>query len=102
MEMSLYDTWFATSHEMRHLWQMRSGNVSVSRHVQSSCISLDAYNRQPHEIDANAWAVLIMESTFGVTPLLANNVGSEIYEAIRRRAEEIAERHGKEENNDLH
>ena len=67
----MYDKAFAIAHELRHLWQQRTGLFDLTAHSAAGSISTVAYNMQPEEIDANAFAALIMESSFGVRPMFS-------------------------------
>lgn len=89
MKAAKLDAWFAISHEMRHLWQMKHGKLR-STYAPSSTLPLAEYNDQDEEIDAHAWAVIMMANTFGIRPTLENNLGKEVWNRIERRAEEIA------------
>ena len=62
------DKAFSVAHELRHLWQHRTGRFSFSSHAAPGTLSHIDYNNQPDEIDANAFAALVMERTFGVHP----------------------------------
>lgn len=63
------DTLFALTHELRHVWQIRTdkefyfGNYQPSNQTDS-----EEYNFQIAEIDANAFAANIMREAFGVEP----------------------------------
>lgn len=54
------------------------------------------YNRQPVEIDANAFAVLTMNYYFGIMPLFQNlddDLRTEIYNKASRLASEYLKNH---------
>ncbi len=79
-----HDAVFAIAHELRHLWQ------GVPKdHKSNAEASLEEYNNQLHEIDANAFAVLIMINFFGVRPLF-EKLSDELVKKIYERAAEIA------------
>lgn len=86
---SALDIWFAVSHESRHMWQHLNGIFNSSEYVPSDGKNLKTYNEQKEEIDANAWAVLVVSSLFGVRPTLENNLGSEVWEKTQKRINEI-------------
>ena len=74
---------FAAAHELRHIWQMKvdqNGYFDSYKPVDL-CASVEEYNLQPAEIDANAFAYVIMTDLFHVKPLfhgLSNHVKREI------------------------
>ena len=82
------DILLAISHEMRHLWQMRTGKISKN-YSPSDNSNLQKYNLQWEEIDANAWAVEMVEHFLKVTPLLEKTLGAEVWAKIRERQAEI-------------
>lgn len=81
--------WLVVSHEMRHLWQMRHGRIR-SGYAPASDLPLGEYNGQGEEIDAHAWAVVVIASVFGIRPTLEKNLGEEIWKRIETRAAQIA------------
>ena len=83
------------SHEMRHLWQLRSGwSPAASGYLSRSETSLAEYNAQQAEVDAWAWSVIVVEDLHGVTPQVGHILGADIVTQISNRAAEIrAERH---------
>lgn len=86
-----FDLFFAIAHEVRHVWQMRTDKDSYSKDYKPSdlCASVEDYNLQIAELDANAFATIVMIDVFGLTPLfygLSENVKAKIME----RAEYIA------------
>ncbi len=89
MKASKLDVWFAISHEMRHLWQMKHGKLRPS-YAPSSTLPLADYNDQDEEIDAHAWSVIVMANLFGIRPTLEANLGADLWKRIETRAEEIA------------
>lgn len=67
------DTMFSIAHELRHIWQMENCPEIFRNYVNSTDAdieqyNLEQYNLQSAEIDANAYAMVIMKSGFGVTP----------------------------------
>lgn len=84
-----YDLWFALSHEMRHLWQLRSGRADLASYTAADALDTASYNAQDIELDAHAWSFAVMVRLFGVTPTLRSSLGDELYEEILRRCAEI-------------
>lgn len=87
-ELDLRSIWFAVSHEMRHLWQMQK-NCIRKVYSPSSGLPLSEYNEQPEEIDAHAWAVVVMKNVFGVRPTLDVNLGETVWKKIEDQANKI-------------
>lgn len=82
------DIWFAISHELRHKWQI-DRDYDFASYKTSNEINIVDYNMQPAEIDAHAWAVIVMVSTFGLRPMLREVLGEEVWTAIKCRMQEI-------------
>ena len=77
------DVLFAVAHELRHIWQLKTNeNIYFSNYTSiKNGMSLENYNLQIAEIDAHAFAALLMMENFGIKPLfngLPNNVLREI------------------------
>lgn len=83
------DLYFSIAHELRHKYQIDRKMFDFEDYKLSDVIDLKAYNLQPQEIDANAYAALIMMSTFGVKPLL-NGLDKDVKEKINKRIDELA------------
>ena len=57
---------FKIAHELRHVWQRNNNwNKTISKHKSSKYLSIEEYNRQPEEVDANAFATIITDAMFG-------------------------------------
>lgn len=55
------DLLFSIAHELRHMWQLKNHeNDYFTDYRQSFEIGTEAYNLQPAEIDANAFASVVM------------------------------------------
>ena len=64
-----HDYYFAVAHELRHLWQYSTNEKYwLVGYKTAEEIGIIAYNRQRLEIDANAFASLIMVLSFGMVP----------------------------------
>lgn len=64
-----WDIYFSIAHELRHVWQMKKHRfVYFKNYKTREELSVEDYNNQDAELDANAFGALIMESTFGVQP----------------------------------
>lgn len=82
------DTAFAVAHELRHLWQLKWHKSWFGSYKKRDEVSFEAYNRQFAEVDANAYALVIMEDFFNRTPLF-NGYSAAVKELIYQRADEI-------------
>lgn len=58
---------FAIAHELRHVWQIRTNKdfYFSSYKTVDLCGSYDEYNCQIAEVDANAFATIVMADYFG-------------------------------------
>lgn len=84
------DIMFAIAHELRHKWQAENCPEIFQDYVNSTEINADQYNLQNAEIDANAYAMVIMESGFGITPQF-KGLSEKVKKKISLRANEIVE-----------
>ncbi len=81
------DQFFAIAHELRHVWQLKTNKeryISDYKPIDL-CGSVEAYNLQKAEIDANAFAGLVMIDFFHIKPLfqgLPDSVKSKIFERM--------------------
>lgn len=81
------DILFAVSHELRHIWQVKTNEkfyFSNYKPIKEND-SLEEYNLQIAEVDAHAFAALLMIENFGVKPLfngLSDSVKQKIYERV--------------------
>lgn len=63
------DYYFAVAHELRHLWQyLTNEKYWLGNYKTVEEIGITAYNRQRLEIDANAFAALVMVLSFEMVP----------------------------------
>lgn len=93
------DLYFAIAHELRHIWQFENENSKYFEDYNpvELCDSVEAYNLQIAELDANAFAYIVMVDFFGMKPLfhgVSDFVKSKIYERIeelKKLYEEAAE-----------
>ena len=81
--------YFAISHEMRHLYQFYNNETIFESYMRADQTNKDLYNRQPAEIDANAFALICMSNFFGVEPNLKEVFNEDIIQLIKKRAKEI-------------
>ena len=93
------DQLFAIAHELRHVWQVQNDKQLYFSEYKpvNLCASVEDYNLQFAEIDANAFAGLVMIDFFHIKPLfqgLPDSVKSKIFERIeelKKLYEEAAE-----------
>lgn len=78
---------FALAHELRHAYQIASGE-SLEEYRTSDRISIEQYNLQPLEVDANAFGALIMSDFFGIVPQF-RNMPDTIRKAIKDRMKQL-------------
>ena len=81
------ELFFAISHELRHSYQIANG-ADLKEYQTSDKISNGQYNFQPLEVDANAFAALIMSDFFGIVPRF-QNLPESVRDAISSRMEQI-------------
>ena len=82
-----FDQLFSIAHELRHIWQIKYNEKFYLENYKTIdlCSSIEEYNLQPAEIDANAFAYIVMVDFFGIKPLfhgLSNTVKSKIMECV--------------------
>lgn len=80
------DQLFSIAHELRHIWQIKTDEdlyLSDYRPVDQ-CASVEAYNLQLAEVDANAFASIIMTEFFHLTPRF-DGVQESVRQKIRDR-----------------
>lgn len=84
------DLYFALAHESRHIWQYNNSEykMSIKNHIDNTKISIEQYNNQTEEIDAHAFATVIMEVNFGVAPIF-DGLSASTRKAIMKRAGEL-------------
>lgn len=64
------DYMFAIAHELRHIWQIKTDcDLYFSKYKpRNLCNSVEEYNLQIAEVDANAFAAIIMINYFHLKP----------------------------------
>lgn len=65
------ELFFAIAHELRHVYQLENDRSLHDYHT-SDQLDIDEYNAQPLEVDANAFAAVIMAEFFGISPQFLN------------------------------
>lgn len=78
---------FALAHELRHAYQNKYG-VKIEEYQESSDIDIGSYNLQLMEIDANAFASLLITSVTGIEPIF-KDMPESIQKAIKARTNEL-------------
>ena len=84
------DLVFAIAHELRHMWQYKYFKSKYLKNYKNANeeLTLEEYNLQPAEVDANAFACAIINCFFGVEPLW-NGMTDKVVNAIRNKAKKI-------------
>lgn len=83
------DLLFSIAHELRHIWQIDTDEQYFMQNYKgSSELDVESYNMQLAEIDANAYACLVMMDEFGVKPQF-NGLSERVRKAIYDRVEWI-------------
>ena len=80
------DLLFSIAHELRHCWQIQNKPEMLDGYRESQDLTVEEYNLQQAEIDANAFAGVIMVDFFGIKPLfqgLPENVKDRIYAEMK-------------------
>lgn len=83
-----YDVYFSISHELRHKWQYEYYPSIFVFYKTSDKVSVDEYNSQEVELDANAFATVALEELLGITPLF-NGLSDSVVEDIYFEADEM-------------
>ena len=65
------ELFFAIAHELRHAYQLENDR-SLHDYRTSDQLDIDEYNAQPLEVDANAFAAVVMAEFFGISPQFLN------------------------------
>jgi hypothetical protein len=81
------ELFFALAHELRHAYQIASCE-SLEEYRTSDRISIEQYNLQPLEVDANAFGALIMSDFFGIVPQF-RNMPDTVRKAIKDRMKQL-------------
>ena len=81
------ELFFALAHELRHAHQIAHGK-SLEEYRTSDRISIEQYNLQPLEVDANAFGALIMSDFFGIVPQF-RNMPDTVRKAIKDRMKQL-------------
>lgn len=87
---SIYDLYFCIAHEMRHVYQLMYKEFykgAFESYKPRNEVSLHDYNMQLIELDANAFAYMVMRDDFGVEMLL--DCDEDVLFAIKQRAKFI-------------
>lgn len=85
------DVLFATTHEIRHIWQIRKHEEEFFENYKPIhlCRNVNEYNLQKAELDANAYATAVMVTHFNCHPMF-KGLDKMVKDEIYRRASGIA------------
>lgn len=78
---------FVLSHEIRHVYQQEKGLIKETYKKRNET-TLSDYNKQENEIDANAFAMVILFNVLGIVPSF-ENLDQTTITKIKARAKEI-------------
>lgn len=81
------ELFFAIAHELRHSYQIANG-ADLKGYQASDKISVEQYNLQSLEVDANAFSALVMSDFFGIVPRF-QNLPESVKVAINDRMKQI-------------
>lgn len=91
------DTLFAIAHELRHAWQIKNNEeYFLGNYKNRMETDIESYNMQIAEIDANAFATIIMIDIFKIKPLFQGMTEKTIKTIEKRMGEIIEEEYGEE------
>lgn len=83
------DLVFHITHEIRHIWQSKNLYDFETIDIKNSDeVDIESYNLQPHEIDANAFALVFCSTFFNEVPTF-EGMPKKVIEEIKKRAKEI-------------
>lgn len=84
------DYLFAIAHELRHIWQIKTNKSKFFDYYKprEDCNSVEEYNLQLAEVDANAFAAIIMIDCFHLQPQW-NGLSNKVIKAINARIDYI-------------
>lgn len=85
------DLMFAICHELRHVWQNKINPAYYfNGYLERKETDIVTYNLQIAELDANAFAAMIMIEMLGLTPLF-NGLEKNIVDKIMERKKKLTE-----------
>lgn len=84
------DYMLAIAHELRHIWQITQNPDLLKGYRPINMMeSLEAYNLQPAEVDANAFAAMVMADFFHLSPQW-QGMSQKVVDAINKRINILA------------
>lgn len=82
------DLLFSAAHELRHVWQMQNTpQIFETYKPREHCFTIQEYNLQEAELDANAYAGHIMIKLYGLHPRfdgMTDLVKNEIFKRMEK------------------
>lgn len=83
------DQLFSIAHELRHIWQIENYHDLFFFNYQTvDMIDTEEYNLQPAEVDANAFASIIMVDFFHLQPQY-HGLSDSVVSSIKKRIDDI-------------
>lgn len=84
------DLFFSIAHELRHAWQIKNDKEAFFYDYRTSdLIPLEDYNNQIAEVDAHAFATLVMINRFRLQPLY-HGLSKKTVDLIEKRINQIS------------
>lgn len=86
------DLMFAIAHELRHEWQFEKRKEVFFKeyHLRAECRDVEEYNNQLAELDAHAFAAIVMVNYFGLEPQF-NGLSENTKRKIKERVKDIVD-----------
>lgn len=83
------DQLFSIAHELRHIWQIKNyHDIYFSNYQTVDMVGTEKYNLQPAEVDANAFASIVMVDFFRLQPQY-KGLSDYVVSAIKKRMDDI-------------
>ena len=82
------DLLLAIAHELRHKYQIDHDMFDFENYKTSKGLTIEEYNLKKEEIDANAYACVVMMDLFGIKPLF-NGLSTKVVREIEKKVDEI-------------
>lgn len=91
------DLMFCIAHELRHKWQYEKKKAVFFKGYRpiTECEDVEEYNNQLAELDAHAFAAIVMVNYFGLEPQFSS-LSDKTKQQIKRRVKDIVDNWGVE------
>ena len=88
---NMADAYFSIVHELRHKYQIVHNEFDLENYKTTTSLSIEDYNLQKEEIDANAYGMYFMRTVFGLEPQF-NGLSDKVINEIKKREKWIEEK----------